>query len=1519
MTYTLNFRFLLKVAVPTVVALVGIYAMHRWQSSRQVELFRKLADSARKNAEQAEVEHTADSKVIRGRKLDEEIKYRARYLALRPNDVDARERLGRIRFERARRQSDAVAAYRLLEDALRRGPERDELRRYIVDIALDPRLELVDQAKVHLDKLRSDHPNERGLLAQEALRLEMKGDIAGAAKHYKQSLPEESGNVSSYERLAYLLRRVKDPVISKQILSQPEFKKPDAELKDVADTIITDLLQRNPNDYLAHVAAATYYRAFGDESQVRAETEAALSLVKDKPVPVVILLVIDVEREHARALLAQVAGRDVGLGKRLSIVAEACRAWARARGVAVDEKGNPTHPEVARIHGALAGIELDSGNVAAAESILVRGTAELPDSAELWSALCDVRILRNNSEGAKAALASARDAGWPDSLVAYYDARIDTISGKWVEAAAKLNIVRDDASFTAYVRPANLLLARCYEQMGEADRRIEALNRVLTGTDLTDRLSAQATRGQAETQASLGHSDAAIDLYQVLAAVDPSAWLLIAKLRLEQALQQPKANRNFKSVEEALVHAEQRLHPDTTELVLLRADLCYLRGDKTRSRQLIADLHTRRQDDVAVWIALAVQWNRDSNPRKVTSTLDIAQSKFGDVIELRLARATLLDNPEAPEWDEQLKKLAAPADTISSTDRIRLLKTLAEIAIGAKHHALAEQFLIEIGRSADYDIGSKMRRFDVALASDNIPAAEAALAEIARVDQVDGSSYKTARAVFLLNQAQFNPKDVTARDEAERLLKELDQVRPGWSRITLGQAVVADLRYAAAKANALTRPTDAVSVHLDRTVKLYQKAVDQGERQPKVIQHLAERYYEAGLYSEASQALGQLPPEDLESAQINQLATNIALRSSLPEKALQHIPKAEKPGSTDYRDHLWAARAYWLAGAKDKWEAPLRRAVAMAKGDPAPLLMLTELLMADGRKADAEKVVNELATGVATDRQQSVLARCNQLLGKTDEARQLYKRALTDHPNDVRLNQNYADLLISTGNYEEAAAILTHVTKLPATQDEKRQALLWISICRSHDQKQDYSRFQDALRTALAEVRLTDGTGPGDPKAEISPEDLRYVAVLYAGQVDRASKVQALKYLERLQIGLRKSNRVPTATDNLLWAQLHASLNQNAEALDRYGKAIEADAKNPLLWAYYIDFALLQNQMTEDVDRGLQALKALQPDAWRTVELEARLAAARKKPDEARWLIRKLEQRPSANLSRLASLCDQLKLYDDAGDLYRAAAQAKRPEGLLAYAAFLGRRQQTAAALERCDEARSLKNCPLSPVTGIGVAILYAAKDLQKTDIKRVMDWITDGLKTANQPAVVADLMHNQAALHSLRHEYDDAIALYRQVLEIRPNKEVASLTLNNLAFLLAASKGEVTEALANIETAKRLVGPVPELLDTEATVRLKQSPATRESVQAAIALLEDVEVQAPSAVTYFHLALARRALANLEMKNSREYKRGIVKAQEAWEKAHGRGLSKGDLHPLEVRDFEELSGDPDFGNKAGG
>jgi hypothetical protein len=100
--------------------------------------------------------------------------------------------------------------------------------------------------------------------------------------------------------------------------------------------------------------------------------------------------------------------------------------------------------------------------------------------------------------------------------------------------------------------------------------------------------------------------------------------------------------------------------------------------------------------------------------------------------------------------------------------------------------------------------------------------------------------------------------------------------------------------------------------------------------------------------------------------------------------------------------------------------------------------------------------------------------------------------------------------------------------------------------------------------------------------------------------------------------------------------------------------------------------------------------------------------------------------------------------------------------------------------------------------------------------------------------------------------------------------------------------------------------GPLSEFLDTEALIHLARArtesdPVTNAPIaEAALKVLEEAEVQSPTAVTSFQLAQARLAAGNR------------ADAKLAWAEAVRRNLTETDHHPLERADFKAVRNDLD-------
>jgi tetratricopeptide (TPR) repeat protein len=189
----------------------------------------------------------------------------------------------------------------------------------------------------------------------------------------------------------------------------------------------------------------------------------------------------------------------------------------------------------------------------------------------------------------------------------------------------------------------------------------------------------------------------------------------------------------------------------------------------------------------------------------------------------------------------------------------------------------------------------------------------------------------------------------------------------------------------------------------------------------------------------------------------------------------------------------------------------------------------------------------------------------------------------------------------------------------------------------------------------------------------------------------------------------------------------------------------------------------------------------------------------------------------------------------------------------------------------------------------VAIRALYNDPSPAPGDMTKVSQWLEEGAAKPD-PEARALALQLQASLRNLQNngDYEGAEALYKQAIASN-NRDV--LAMNNLAFLLSAHKNQYAEALAWIEKAKAIIGPTnPTLLDTEALIRMKNGEFDK-----AYELMEIVIAEAPSKAAYFHLAQIQRE------------RKKMTEARLAWQEALRRGLTRGDLHTLEHKAFDNF------------
>jgi tetratricopeptide (TPR) repeat protein len=690
------------------------------------------------------------------------------------------------------------------------------------------------------------------------------------------------------------------------------------------------------------------------------------------------------------------------------------------------------------------------------------------------------------------------------------------------------------------------------------------------------------------------------------------------------------------------------------------------------------------------------------------------------------------------------------------------------------------------------------------------------------------------------------------------LLDALERERSGWSRVALGQALVHDL-----------------NANTDAALAKYRQAVDLGDSNPDALRRLMMLLGAKGRFAEVQEVHRRLSGAAAADPEVQRVAAEASLRTDNPKQALELAVRAVPEDSANPQDHLWLGQVAWAAGDRAKAEARFRKAVALRPDALDGWLILVRFLAAADRKDDAATALDEARAKVAAADRALLVALGSAQLGKVEEAAAAFRQARSERPGDLRTTQAEAEFLFQSGDLGKAQEAFRRIVDMKAASAEDKEfAYRMLALALAADR--DYATSRQALKV----LGLLEGDALRPPTGNESPAERRTRATVLALQRDRASKLRAVELLAGL-------GEAATPADLFLLAQLHHAVGDRPRVRVVMADLLRKADKVPLYVAFYADW-LLRDGDAREAEVWVKRLEAIQPDALPTAELKARLLAARKDLKSARAVLVPRAEAPGAPVGRIARVCEEVGLYEDAERLFRQYAEQNRvaqPRAVLAVAAFYGRRGRAADALRVCAEVRPA--LPAPAWGEVAVHALYAAPALAAADAAEVAGWLEEAAKAPGpHRAAVTQLL---ASVRNLQGDYRAAMALYREAIAADPRD---ALAMNNLAYLLSAQEGKHDDALRLLEQAKRVIGPVPDLLDTEALVLLNKGEA-----EAARKLLEAVVAEAPSGPAYFHLA--RAGLAS---------KRDL-EARVAWRRAAGLGLRPADLHPLERPEYERLAG----------
>lgn len=1436
---TINVKFA-AVLLGTLAALaVGGHVLHGYQVKRNAQI---LLDQASKAEERGELARAID--------------YVRRYRGLAPHDDEALAKLGTLLSDPkiAKTRKSALHAYFVLEQAIRQQPERDDLRRRVVILAMSPLLQRPADALEHLGRLAVDGDAE--LLGLQGRCHELLGEYRQARTSYQAALRPATPDVADYLRLAYLLRRHASAVVHKD-KSSPEFE---ATLDDVyakADAVVAAMLKVHGESFRAHLRSADYFREF----VTRADPRKGQALVEKHMHQARRLAPDEVEVQLAWAEFAQDKGEP-----------------AEAR--AVLEQGLRQHPNEWRMYQLLARLEMLCARPEAALAALRTGVDKLPQQLDLQWSLAHLLTYQGHYEDAAAAIARLANQGVRQTEIDYLQGRLHAAQEQWLPAATLLEraypqlLVRADQHrdwlAINLLTESNLVLARCFENLGDADRSLAAFNRVVTRAPQ----SIPGRIGLARMEWALGRLDNALREYRALrqfSNAPAAAWIEPIQLLILRNLQ--RAQPDWTEAAQLLTEAE-RLRPLPVEVRLLRAEIMVAQQEFDKARSFLEKSHENKRDrPVEVWVGLANLEQRSGRADMALSLLKEAEQICGDVLELREARCRYWARRGGAEAPRALDQLARGLEKFTSAQQRRFWPTLADSFLKIGDSKRAEMVWKQVALRHANDLTSRLAMFELALRDQAETPASQLVQEIKAIEGDDGSLWRYCQAQQIIAQAQKN-RDADLKHAAE-LLTAIASRRATWARVPVAQAQVNELLG-----------------NFDGAIGKYQEAIALGIENPAVFRRAARLLWARGRFLEADEVVQKLRGIGGTLKELDRVAAEIALWKEDPTLALSLAEEAVPSDSKDYRDRVWLGQIQWAAGKNSEAEAELRLAVKLAPHLADAWVPLVLHYARTGAKDKAILAIAEARQALPKESARLALGQCYEAIGDSKQAQQYYEEALAADPKDSSVLRNVAYFHLRKNQPAKAQEYLERLVALkalPPHQLAEAKRALTLVLASTGD-------YQRTIK-ALEHFGVVDGRTDNVPSlaAERIADQRAQIMILSVAQNPR----QRRKGISLLEDLLRRQQM--TRDDRFVLAQLYDTVGEWSKAREQFlflltatqdllasvtiprkKDALKAEFANQL--AAYSAGLLRHNELSQ-LDHWLTRLEAIEPNTLRAVGLRAQALAKQGQAEQAAQNLLKLAASQDNLTGPVAVLLERIGQNTHAEAMFKSyIAQSARPEAALALAEFYGRQHRGQDALAICQGA--MKNCRIEQVGASAVFVLYATK-CSEADHAKVAGWLQTALDV--NPKATALLTH-LAAVRRLQQDYAQVIALYRQALDQDPRD---TLTLNNLAWLLALEERKGAEALSMIQRAIELDGPQAEFLDTRAVAHLALGDSDN-----AVKDLDEAIAETPTAHRYFHLAQAH----HIAQRRSA--------ASQAFRRAVDLRLDETTIDPLELPAYRKMISD---------
>jgi len=570
-----------------------------------------------------------------------------------------------------------------------------------------------------------------------------------------------------------------------------------------------------------------------------------------------------------------------------------------------------------------------------------------------------------------------------------------------------------------------------------------------------------------------------------------------------------------------------------------------------------------------------------------------------------------------------------------------------------------------------------------------------------------------------------------------------------------------------------------------------------------------------------------------------------------------------------------------------------RKAVSMKPPTPTLTMKLAQALTADRQYPEAEQLYKQLIDKDKTFTQPyTQLFRLYLVQNRVADAEQILKAGAANNPKQVNLLVLLAGFYSNLKRHSDMVAVLDRI-KSHAKDFDRAYLLVGDFYFRNGDSDQALAQYKEGMaadpkqkatyQKRMIEVlmRLDKRSDAADINAAIlkeNPKDSDARGLQASMLLDRGEVQKAISELQAV---------VNAAPDNFVarfnLGRAHVARGELEQARQQFSEAIR---ERPDYVPGRLALAQLE-VMQRQYDAALESVNAvlrIDKKNGPARMIEASAYVGQKKYAEARQLIETMQQSNpnSADVTFSLGMIDlHEQKYKEAEDTFRKAYQQnpKDSRGLVGLVESLARQNKYDEATQVLQQelAKDPKNIDLLIALG-NIAVRSGNFDLGISQFQKVLDTLDKNSKIRGQVYLrmgetyrrKGDLNGAVAALYKAKEVLPDnslvvstlaqaldiagrkpeAVQTWEQAVKLDPRNAVA---LNNLAFLMAESGGDLDQALTYAQRAEQMMPSMNEVSDTLGWIYLKKNLSDN-----AMDIFQRLVTRAPDNSTYrYHLGMA--------------------------------------------------------------